>query len=373
MAVPSGAFGLTAPGRRIAIGMVGLGGAGRANLEAFLAMNDVHVRAVCDVREAKMSAAKARVDRYYGDRNCLALRDYREMCARPDLDAVMIAVPDHAHAAVGCAAACAGKDIFGEAPFAHTRREGERLLADVRKHRVVWQTHCPFRTETRFRRAVAAVRTGLLGRVSRVEVGLPGGGRGPERRTAAAEPVPAGLDWEAWQGTSGSRAFTGICDFHWRWVSAWGGGTLADWIGQYGDIALWGVGKDAEDPAAVEGRGVYPRDGLYDTATSFRFEARYRDGLTVAVADGGQMPKGIGVRWTGERDAWVWVTHGALEASSPSLLAAVYGIRLGRCDSLYRDFIVCVRARREPLAPAAAAFHAAGLGHSGEMAMRGRG
>lgn len=366
---PAGLFGRTAPSNRIAVGLVGLGGMGRVNLDAFLGLEDVAVRAVCDVNRDKMAAAKAFVDRHDGGRGCAAVKDYRELCARSDLDAVVISTPDHAHAAVGIAAARAGKDIYGETPFAHTRAEGLALLDAVTRHGRVWQTGSWQRTLSPFRRAVAAVRGGRLGAVARVEVGLPGGGRGPELDGAGAA-LPASLDWAAWQGDAPRRAYPGVCDFHWRWVSAWGGGILADWIGHHGDIALWGAGKDAEDPVSAEGRGTYVKSGLYDTATEFRFRCVYRDGMVLDVADGGQLEKGVGVRWTGHDGAWVWVTRGALDASDPAILAAVDTGALGRSCGLHRDFIDCVKTRDATLAPAVPAHHAASLGHFGEAAMR---
>ncbi|HNX33495.1 MAG TPA: Gfo/Idh/MocA family oxidoreductase [Kiritimatiellia bacterium] len=368
--VPSHVLGRNAPGGKVALGMIGVGGMGTVNLEAFLGLDDVVVRAVCDVNRDKMAETRARVDRHYGNRGCEAVKDYRELCARPDIDAVMIATPDHMHAAVGIAAASAGKDIYGETPFTHAREEGESLLDAVGRNRCVWQTGSWQRSQAPFRRAVAAVRAGRIGRIARVEVGLPGGGRGPAARGASARP-PAALDWKAWQGDVPHRAYPGVCDFHWRWVSAWGGGILADWIGHHGDIALWGAGKEMEDPVSVEGCGTYPRDGVYDTATAFRFRCSYRDGLELSVADGGQLGKGVGVRWIGRDGAWVWVTRGALEASDPAVLADVDDRALGRCVELHRDFIDCVRTRRPALAPAAPAHHAACLGHFGEDAMRG--
>jgi hypothetical protein len=180
-----------------------------------------------------------------------------------------------------------------------------------------------------------------------VEVGLPGGGRGPAQASGG-----------------------GIPDFHWRWVSAWGGGTLADGIGLYGDTALWGAGC-AEDPVRVEGRGEYPQHGRFDTATAFRFRCQYRDGLELTVADGGRLERGIGVRWIGRDGSWVWVTNGATDASDPGLLAAVRAWPLEPCADLQSDFIRCVKTRLPTLAPAESARLAAALGQLGDRAMRG--
>lgn len=346
--VPSRVLGRAAPSNMIVMGMIGVGGMGVANMDAFLGIEEVVVKAVCDVNGQKMRAAQARVDAFYGRRGCELVSDYRTLCARPDIDAVMIATPDDGHAPIGFFAARHGKDIYGETPFTHTYEEGLALVEAVTRNGRVWQSGNGQRGEPRFRRAVAAVRSGVIGRVAHVEIGLPGGGRGPVC----------------------GRVASGIPDFHWRWLSVCGGGSLADGIGRYGDTALWGAGRD-DEPLSVEGSGEYPRNGCYDTATAFRFRCAYGDGMELIVADGGRLEKGIGVRWIGRDGAWVWVTSGALEASSPSLLAAMQALTLEPCAGLHRDFIACVKTRQVTIAPAASARLAAALGQAGDRAMRG--
>ena len=370
--VPSRVLGRAAPSNTIVMGMIGLGGMGTANMDAFLAQDDVVVRAVCDVNSGKLPAAKARVDARYGNRACETFTDFRALCGRPDIDAVMVATPDHWHAPIGLFAARHGKDIYGEKPFSHTLAEGRALVDAVTRHGRVWQTGSWQRSQPHFRKAAEAVRAGRIGRVARVEVGLPGGGRGP-----AASPVPLSppgeLDWKGWLGPAPERAYQGVCDYHWRWVSAWGGGILADWLGHHGDIAQCGLGCDATGPVRVEGRGEYASDALYDTATSFSFRCTYRDGVELTVADGGRLEKGVGVRWIGSGGEWVWVTRGACEASRPAILRDIFGaeepVAVER-GSHYRNFIECVRTRQATVAPAEAAHRAASLGHLGQVAMR---
>ena len=370
--VPSRVLGRGAPSGKILMGMIGVGGMGMTNLSAFLGMGDVVVRAVCDVNASKRLAAKAHVDAHYGNGDCACSGDYRALCARTDLDAVMIATPDHWHAAIGIEAAQGGKDIYGEKPFSHALAEGRALVEAVTRHQRVWQTGSWQRSQAGFSRAAAWVRQGGLGAVARVEVGLPGGGRGPAASRVPIAP-PAELDWRAWQGHAPERAYRGVCDFHWRWVSAWGGGMLADWIGHHGDIAQWGLGRDATGPVRIVGQGEYTAEGLYDTATAFSFCCRYRDGVELTVSDGGRLEKGVGVRWIGRDGEWLWVTRGACQASRPDLLREVLGTEVANRfegGEHHRNFIDCVKTRQVPVAPAEAAHRAASLGHLGQIAMR---
>ncbi len=331
----------------VRLGLVGVGGIGRINLERFLDRHDVEVRAICETHAGRAEAARDRVAARAGGRDiCDLTEDYRELCGRADIDAVVVAVPDRLHAAVALAAIAAGKAVYAEPPFAHTLKQGRELLRAVARSGCVWQTGAHLRGEPAFRCAVAAVRGGRIGRVARIEVGLPGGGRGP-------------VEWTDSEG--------GL--YHWRWMSAYGGGSLAEWIGHYGDIALWGAGKVAELPVSVVGQGEYPRDGIFDTATSFRFRCNYRDGVEIEVADGGRLEKGIGVRWLGENGEWIWVTRGAVEASDRRLLTGLPLAALRPVD-LRREFVEAVKGHRATCVPAVAAFHAAALGQLGDRAMR---
>lgn len=333
----------------VRLGLVGVGGIGRINLERFLDMDDVAVRVICETHAGRAAAARECVACRTGGRGrCEVTDDFREVCARTDVDAVVVAVPDSLHADVALAAVAAGKAVYGEPPFAHTLEQGRALLRALAQGGNVWQTGAHLRGEPAFRRAVAAVRGGRIGRVTRIEVGLAGGGRGPA----------------GWSGDTDGGAY------HWRWISALGGGSLAEGIVHYGDIALWGAGKETEMPMSVVGQGEFPRDGVFDTATSFRFLCTYRDGLELEVADGGRLEKGIGVRWIGADGAWIWVTRGAIAASADGLLAGLPPAALRPVD-LRRDFVEAVRDRRPACVPPVAAFHAAALGQLGDRAMRG--
>ena len=313
--VPARVLGQNAPSNRIAMAMIGVGGMGRGNMGSFLDIEDVTVRIVCDVNMKKMEDAKRSVDERYKNADCLMVKDYRDVCARDDIDAVMIATPDHWHAFIGTFAARHGKDIYGEKPFTHDLLEGRALVNAVRQHGRVWQTGSWQRSSGEMRRAVELVRNGRIGRISRVEVGLPSGGRG--RPADAAAQVPTELDWNFWLGPAPFRPFQGVYDWDWRWVLEWGGGQMMDWIGHHADIAQWGLGRDTTGPVSFEGYAPFEPDGIYDSPKTYRYTCRYADGVELTVADSSQVKSGT--TWYGENGAWIWVDRGRYDASSPAI------------------------------------------------------
>ena len=357
-----------APGGKVVMGMIGLGGMGTQNLRTFLGLSDVAVRAVCDVNTVKMTAAKKIVDDHYHNTDCLMVKDYRDLCSRPDIDAVSIATPDHWHAAIGIFAARHGKDIYGEKPFTYSLREGRALVNAVRDFGVVWQTGSWQRSSSEMERAVELVRNGRIGRIANVVVGLPGGGQGDDARAGA--PVPPGLDWDFWLGPAPYRPFAGIYDWYWRWVLDWGGGQLMDWIGHHVDIAQWGMQSDSTGPVKVVGYAPYTtRGGIYDSPERYSFTCTYDNGVTLTVADDSQVR--AGVTWYGENGDWVWVDRGGYEASRVSIRESKIEAGEQRFTSPghHRNFIDCVRNRDLAIAPAESAHRAASIGHLGQVAM----
>ena len=270
--VPARVLGQSAPSNRIAMAMIGVGGMGNGNMGSFLGLDDVAVRIVCDVNDKKMAAAKKRVDEKYGTGDCQMIKDFREVCARKDIDAVMIATPDHWHAYIGTFAARHGKDIYGEKPFTHDLLEGRALVNAVAQHGRVWQTGSWQRSSGEMRRAVELVRNGRIGKVVRVDVGLPSGGRGKPADPNAQ--VPEGLDWNLWLGPAPYKPFQGVYDWDWRWVLEWGGGQMMDWIGHHADIAQWGLGRDLTGPVSFEGYAPVETEGIYDSPKTYRYTCR---------------------------------------------------------------------------------------------------
>ncbi|MDD2600896.1 MAG: Gfo/Idh/MocA family oxidoreductase [Kiritimatiellae bacterium] len=365
--VPANVLGQNAPSNRISMAMVGVGGMGTGNMNTFLGQRDVQVKVVCDVNTKKMDSAKQRVDGHYKNSDCEMIKDYREACSRADIDAIMIGTPDHWHAYIGTFAARHGKDIYGEKPFTHDLLEGRALVNAIKQHGRVWQTGSWQRSSGEMQRAVELVRNGRIGKISRVEVGLPGGGRG--RAHDPNQPVPEGLDWDMWLGPAPYRKFMGVYDWDWRWVLDWGGGQMMDWIGHHADIAQWGLGKDLSGPSAFTGYCAFAPQYIYDSPTSYRYTGTYDDGVEIVVADSGQVRSGT--KWYGENGAWVWVDRGRFDASSSAIRDSKIEAGEIRFRSVghQREFIDCVKSRDTTLTPAEVAHRSASIGHLGQIAM----
>ncbi len=342
-----------APSDRITIGVIGWGMMGPANTKAFLTMDDCQVVAACELDGKKMQEALATINGHYGNQDCKPYHDYREMIARTDIDAIMIAVPDQWHAMIATEAAAHKKDIYGEKPLARTIFEQQAIVRAVEKNNVIWQTGSWQRSLPSFHKAAEIVRNGLIGDVTHVEVGLPGGHHDfpgtvpalmeklaalpnkpespaqivpgtPAWDLAVSEP-PSDFDYATWIGPSKMEPYIAVRVYqNWRWNYNTGGGQLMDWIGHHGDIAHWGLGFDRTGPSVVEGHGEFPAENaVWNTATKFTIECLYRKEVTGYPVDvtmtiaGGSPAIAMGTKWIG-KDGWVWVDRSGFDASNPA-------------------------------------------------------
>jgi predicted dehydrogenase len=368
-----GRAGRPAPSDRIVMAGIGFGMQGVPNMRNFLENGDVQWVAVCDLDRRHLEEAREIVDGRYGTRACAVYRDFRELFARRDLDAVSIAVPDHWHAILAVSAVRAGLDVYGEKPLTHGLREGRALCDAVRRYGRVWQTGSWQRSVANFHRAAELVRNGRLGRILRVEVGLPEGHwdfAGTFGREAVT-PAPEGFDYDLWLGPAPRFPYReAAVHMNWRWSMAFGGGQLMDWVGHHVDIAHWGLGFDTTGPVAVEARGEYAKSGIYDSPIRYRVDATYADGTPLVVA-GGYPEIWSGTKWIGER-GWIWVDRGEFRTEPDALRSEEIGpgeIRLTRSRDHYRDFLDRVRDRASTIAPCEVAHRSASVGHLGVAAM----
>lgn len=368
-----GRGGAIAPSDRIVMAGIGFGMQGPSNMRAFLGKDDVQWVAVCDLDDVPLTKARDTVNEKYGNKDCATYKDYRELFARGDLDAVSIAVPDHWHALLSMAAVRAGLDVFGEKPFTHSLREGRALVNAVIRYGRVWQTGSWQRSQDNFHRAAELVRNGRIGKVQRVEVGLPSGYTdfaGTFGQESIQEP-PRGFDYDTWIGPAPWAPYCKArVHMNWRWNMDYGGGQLMDWVGHHLDIAHWGLGFDRTGPVEITAQGEFPTSGIYNAARRYRVETKYADGTPIILA--GDYPEiQSGTKWIGDR-GWVWVDRGGFESQPAHLINDVVGpdeIRLIRSRDHQQNFLDSVRSRAETIAPAEIAHRSASVGHLAVIAM----
>lgn len=363
-----GRGGRPAPSDRIVMGCIGMGGQGTGDMRGFLGKREAQVVAVCDVDKKHRDQAKKIVDEKYGNSDCKTYLDFRDLIERKDIDALLLALPDQWHSIPAIMGARSGKDIYGEKPLARTIREGRAICNAVHRYGRIWQTGSWQRSVAHFRKACELVRNGRIGKVSKVEVGLPtgsGGGNNP------VQPVPEGVDWDFWLGPAPWVPYRGVIHWNWRWIMDYSGGQLTDWAGHHVDIAHWGLGLDRTGPVEIEGRGVYPKDGIYDVPTQYKFTCKYATGLTMIVANDRQQPKGMGTMWYGDK-GWIHVNRGGLHAEPKSVLDEVIGpdeIKLYNSRDHTQNFLDCVKSRKETITPVEIAHRSISVGLLGEIAM----
>ena len=250
---------------KIAVGFIGVGVQSRGHLGNLLGRKEVEVVAVCDVVKERLDNAAQTVEKRYADRvksgdykGVKALADFRQLLALPGLDAVVIGTPDHWHAIPCVLAARAGKHVYCEKPLTHTVAEGRWIADEVKKAKVVFQTGSQQRSEFggHFRKAVEYVWNGRIGKLHTVRIGVGGPAKPCDLK---GEEVPAGTDWDAWQGPAPEREYSSVLcpkGVHnhfpaWRNYQEYAGGGLADMGAHHFDIAQWAMKMDGSGPVEV--------------------------------------------------------------------------------------------------------------------------
>ena len=366
-----------APGDRISIASIGVGGQGTGDMRALMNDPRTHVVAVCDVQEKNRLRAKKAVEDFYGQgkphSGCTAYNDFREVLARKDIDAVTIGTPDHWHAIIAVQAAAAGKHIYGQKPLALTIDHGRRMVQAVNRYGITFQTGTQQRSEERFRRACELVRNGRVGKVHTIEVEIPGS---MSCDGDYFEPVPPGIDYDLWLGPAPDAPYSPkrIDPFGWRWIFDYAGGCVTDWGAHHIDIAQWGLGRTDTGPVEFEGTAVFPTKGLFNTALSWRYTATYADGVKLVCFAKEefkhQYPNGI--TFLGDKGT-LFVSRGEIWTKPESILKEEIGpseVRLYKSDDHYRNFIDSILTRRPPAAPIEEAHRSVSVCHLANISLR---
>jgi predicted dehydrogenase len=367
------------PSDRITIGVIGLGARGVYVMNQFMRQSDVQVVALCDVDSSHhrdlapgkgpafgLRPTKQKVDQKYAESGTgvFATSDFRELCARDDVDAVLIATPDHWHALCTQHAIRNGKDVYCEKPVTHTFHEGQLVYREVAERKTVFQTGTQQRSDAKFRRAVELVRNGHLGKITNIEVGLPPGYPEPQGDTTVTEPPPA-LDYDMWCGPAPMLPYMRARHHRWwRGHRAYGGGVLMDWIGHHNDIAHWALDLDDSGPVKVEALDwIDPETDVYNTPADYEIRCEYAGGVTNSISNRHM----LGTKFIGE-DGWVYVTRGKILASNKGWTKDEFDVgpdRVYKADNHVRNFLDCVKSRNFCIAPAETAHRSITPGHLG--------
>jgi predicted dehydrogenase len=383
---PANLLGAEAPSKQIVMGCIGVGWMGEGNMNAFLGQRDCRVVAIADVDEGHLQKAVGRVNGHYRNKDCKAYKDFRDLIARKDIDAVCISTPDHWHAIPAIMAAQASKDIYCEKPLSHSFAEGVAMVEAVKKNHRIWQTGSWQRSVANFRQGAELVLNGYIGKVKRVEVGLPSGHADFEQ-TGNKRPntkAPKEVDYNFWVGPAEMIPFN-PSRFHknWRWHYNFGGGQLLDWIGHHGDIAHWGLSNakygcgpdDRIGPLELTAKADFPpKDAVWNTATRYRIECVYPNNIEFVIA-GGYNDIGGGTKWIGE-NGWVWVDRGRFDTSNAEWKKEIerrekkkdLAILLPVSPGHQREFLDCMKSRKKTLTPVEVAHRSQTPGHLGYIA-----
>ena len=368
-----GAEGRPPASERITMGFIGTGGRGGALLSNFLGLSDAQIVAVCDVKKPVREGAKQAVDGQYGKPDCAAYVDFRDLCARRDIDAVTVASTDHWHVLLALAAVRAGKDVYCEKPLGLSIEQGKVLRDAVHRYGRVFQFGTQERSSWSTRLACEMVLNGWVGKIHTIRVG--------SRYSVASDnyppaPVPDGLDYDLWLGPAPEAPYTPerVSNSHWFHIRDYALGFIAGCGIHTVDMAQWGHGTSLTGPVEVEGTGVFPRDGLCNCAVAWDVNLKFADGITMNFTDGEKNP--LGVRWEGA-DGWVFVKErhlgGTFDAWPAELLRRKVEpdeIRLPTSNHHQANFLECVRTRGETVAPIDVAVRSDALCHLSDIAMR---
>jgi predicted dehydrogenase len=370
--IPSTALGkdgTVAASERITVGFIGTGSHGvGVNLQSYLRHRDSQCVALCDVDKPRMMNAHNLVKRIYGKdfKGCTTTGDWREIIARDDIDAVMISTPDHWHVPMSLAAIRAGKDIQCEKPTM-TIEEGRILSDTVKRYGTVYQTSTEDRSIGVYHRMAELVRNGRIGKLHTIRATLPSGPG--NRGNPEPQPIPEGFDYNMWLGPAPWAPYTkDRCHYHFRWIRDYSGGQLADWGAHLFDTAQWANDTEHTGPIEIEGTGQCYSEGLYDTAHHYNIEYLYANGVRM-ITDAGR----VNLTFEGS-DGWIrcngW--RGPLTASSPKISNSVIGpdeIHLFKGNGEHRNFLDCVKTRKDPYFPAEIGHRCCSLAHLGNIAM----
>lgn len=371
-----------APSDRINVAVIGLGRQTvNPNIPQFLKSDNSAVVAVCDVDSWRLANAKKQVDDFYSAakgssyKGCGTFDDFREVMISKDVDAVMIATPDHWHVPMAIEAARAGKHVSLEKPVSTCIEHGRQLVKAIKKYGIITRNDSEFRPLPKFARAIEIVRNGHIGKLVRIKVAVPAELSGDSLKAEPTMPVPPELNYDMWLGPAWETPYTekrvhAIKAYGrpgWMRVDSYCNGMISNWGAHLMGIVQWGHNSEYTGPVSIEGTGEFDR-GLWNTLNSFDIKYLYADGVEVLF----RIEKPY-VRFEGT-EGWIEVEYpDKLSASSPELVGrepAAGEISFGNLLTDKEDFLAAVRNGKQSLEPLETAHRTISMCQLGLIAIK---
>ena len=398
MIVPSSVLGLgnrPAPSNRINVACIGFGTIAHNTGRAFLSNDRVQMVAVADVnRKSGLYGYQGELEggrlvgmqianEHYANANgriryrgCRAYEDFRVMLENEDIDAVNISTPDHWHGPMSIYCANRKKHIYGQKPLSLTVEEGRAMVKAVKRNRVTWQTGSQLRSDPYAREAVEFVRNERIGKLKTVRVGLPSGHSNWNQSAHLTEPapIPIGLNYELWQGPVPHRDYRpALLPLNWRHNYDYSGGMVTDIGAHQIDLAQWAMDRDASGPVRIENiEATLPStDAVYNTATHYRFDCVYENGVRMEVGDNTRFESGL--TFYGDEGKSLFLGGGTVRTDPPELRRERIQddeIRVYKSTNHIENFLDCVESGKATVAPIEAAHRTISICHLANIAIR---
>ncbi len=380
--IPARLLGADAPGKKINVAQIGCGRMGRSDMGNVMTEPLARVVAVCDLDSKRLAAGKKMAEDFYARRgesgvNVKTFHDYREVLASPDIDAVVVTVPDHSHALVAISAAIAGKHIYVQKPVTYNIAEAIGLRKAVEAKKIILQTGSQQRSEHpwgSFRKASEAVRNGRIGQLKTIKIGI--GLDHASGHPPAPMPVPENLDFERWLGSAPEQPYMerrvhpqNSLDGRPGWMTTedFGLGMITNWGAHHMDIAQWAMGQELGGPMTIESHAEFMTNDVWTVHTTYHVEMLYPKNVQLILDNKFEN----GIRFEGD-EGWVFCKRGEekvtasdpstpvgreallpLRASDPKILSPLDGsaVRWMPSKTHHGNWLESIVLNRQPIAP----------------------
>jgi myo-inositol 2-dehydrogenase/D-chiro-inositol 1-dehydrogenase len=380
--IPSRLFGADAPSKKIQVAQIGCGRMGRSDMGNVMNESLARVVAVCDLDSHRLAEGKKMAEDFYTQRgesgvNVKTFHDYQDVLASPEIDAVVVTVPDHSHARLAIAAAIAGKHVYVQKPVTYSIAEAIALRKTVEAKKIILQTGSQQRSERpwgSFRKASEAVRNGRIGQLKTIKIGI--GLDKPSGKKFSPQPVPENLDYEHWLGSAPEQSYMELRGHPqnslegrpgWITTEDFGLGMITNWGAHHVDIAQWAMAQELGGPLTIDAHAEFMHDDAWTVHTTYHVEMLYPKNVQLILDNNFE----TGIRFEGD-DGWVFCTRSEekvtasdpnapanretllpLRASDPKILSPLgeNAFRWVPSKTHHGNWLESIAANRQPIAP----------------------